>query len=320
MRISHFKCANFRGIHALDLDFSECGGLVVLAGINGCGKTSAIEAMQLALGYDRFLQRKKPSNEDFGIEIEVDLQRSTSERALIQMCTARHGILREDGEEFEFETEGINVLGTYSSFNVPSWRMPKLVGAIGLSVGRGIKTEAKDASNILWRLKQRLINLTGMRAFSVNDKHQSATEVFSRLNDAWEMFYPESGLYFAAEVVSLNHTMEGSSDSDDVDVMFDVYLRNESGSFKVAIDDLSSGEIEILSLLGTLVSEKPYDIVFIDEPELHLNVQWHRIILDALRKVSPTTQFIVATHSPEIWDSAYSSQRFMLSREGVCNV
>ena len=52
--------------------------------------------------------------------------------------------------------------------------------------------------------------------------------------------------------------------------------------------------------------------VLIDEPELHLDPQWHRVILRALRRLQPHSQFIVATHSPEIYDSVFSFQRHLL--------
>ncbi len=137
------------------------------------------------------------------------------------------------------------------------------------------------------------------------------------------MFYPDGDWFFDAELVSGNgnnsdlaNVSFAARDAED-DIAFDVFLRNGIGSFHVPVDMLSSGEIEILCLLSVLICEpKSYDIVFIDEPELHLNTQWHRTILPALLRVSPATQFIVATHSPEIWNQAYSAQRFMLPRLG----
>ncbi len=288
--------------------------LVVLAGMNGCGKTSVLEICQLALGYDGFLQRKEPCAQDFAIEMEIAIENRESTCALLRRYPNDHLIIREDGEEFLFKKESSKIIGRFSMFCFPSWRMPKLVGSLGMSVGRGKKPERSDPANVLWRLKQRLINLKGMRGFASQSELQiemSSDDVFARLNRAWKMFYPNSDLTFDAEIVP-----NVVSDSNR-DIEFDVFLRNESGSFRVPIDFLSSGEIEILCFLGVLICKTtPYDVVFIDEPELHLNVQWHRVILKALQQLSPTTQFIVATHSSEIWDQAYSTQRFMLPRLG----
>ena len=41
-------------------------------------------------------------------------------------------------------------------------------------------------------------------------------------------------------------------------------------------------------------------------------MQWQRFLLDALRELSPSTLFIVATHSEEILDSVLSDERFIL--------
>jgi len=51
MKIKNITIKNFRGIDSLSLDFTHPAGkpldLVVLAGPNGCGKTSVLEAAYL---------------------------------------------------------------------------------------------------------------------------------------------------------------------------------------------------------------------------------------------------------------------------------
>ena len=81
----------------------------------------------------------------------------------------------------------------------------------------------------------------------------------------------------------------------------------------VPLDRLSSGQLAIFAFAGPIVfRDQPADIVLIDEPEQHLHVQWQRFLLDALRELSPSTLFIVATHSEEILDSVLSYERFIL--------
>jgi len=58
-------------------------------------------------------------------------------------------------------------------------------------------------------------------------------------------------------------------------------------------------------------------VVIIDEPEQHLHVQWQQILMGTLRELSPTSQFIVATHSQDIVDSASSYERFVLVSGGA---
>ncbi|MGE4440073.1 MAG: AAA family ATPase [Desulfomicrobium sp.] len=70
---------------------------------------------------------------------------------------------------------------------------------------------------------------------------------------------------------------------------------------KVDIFNLSSGEKHLIALLGR-VSLLSHDAsVFVaDEPELSLHLEWQRILIKSMRKLSPYLQIIVATHSPAI--------------------
>ena len=53
-------------------------------------------------------------------------------------------------------------------------------------------------------------------------------------------------------------------------------------------------------------------IVLIDEPELHLNTQWHRTFIGDLLTYAPCNQYIIATHSEQIMDSVDYDSRMML--------
>jgi predicted ATPase len=68
-------------------------------------------------------------------------------------------------------------------------------------------------------------------------------------------------------------------------------------------DQLSSGEQELLILFCEVISAlRPDTILFIDEPELSLNVTWQRTLLNSLLKCASgsTVQFVIATHSIEM--------------------
>jgi len=71
---------------------------------------------------------------------------------------------------------------------------------------------------------------------------------------------------------------------------------------KLDLIDLSSGEKHILAILGRVcLSSFSGSSVFIaDEPELSLHLEWQRQILPSIRRLSPNTQVIVATHAPAI--------------------
>ena len=56
-------------------------------------------------------------------------------------------------------------------------------------------------------------------------------------------------------------------------------------------------------------------MVFIDEPELHLNAQWHRGFVKNLIGLAPQNQYIIATHSEDIMDSVSEDRRALLSSD-----
>jgi len=68
-----------------------------------------------------------------------------------------------------------------------------------------------------------------------------------------------------------------------------------------SLDDLSSGERHILTLLVCILfNSHDRDFLFIDEPEMSLNILWQEQLLPLLMKLVPNTQIIVASHSPFI--------------------
>ena len=75
------------------------------------------------------------------------------------------------------------------------------------------------------------------------------------------------------------------------------------GTKQKSLESLSSGERQIVVMLAHLSinEEKRKGGVFIvDEPELSLHMKWQEIFVDSIVEASPSTQFILATHSPSI--------------------
>lgn len=64
---------------------------------------------------------------------------------------------------------------------------------------------------------------------------------------------------------------------------------------------LSSGEKQILAILLTVLIEdnKPY-VLFMDEPEVSLHVEWQKRLIDLILDLNPNVQIILTTHSPAV--------------------
>jgi len=66
-----------------------------------------------------------------------------------------------------------------------------------------------------------------------------------------------------------------------------------------SISVLSSGERHIFTFLALIIIEgRKRNFIFIDEPEISLNIKWQRVLMSLIEELAPNTQIIVASHSP----------------------
>lgn len=89
-----------------------------------------------------------------------------------------------------------------------------------------------------------------------------------------------------------------------IDQVGHLFIKRPNGR-DVSIDALSSGERQIVILFANVMfnrftSESHENILIIDEPELSLHIKWQEIFIETLLTASEKTQFILATHSPDI--------------------
>lgn len=98
------------------------------------------------------------------------------------------------------------------------------------------------------------------------------------------------------------------------DNTIDFRIHPVGGGPSFTFDGLSSGQKEIIATLFLIwhqTREKP-GVVLIDEPELHLNPEWHRDFIRQLNKTAPDNQYIIATHSEDVFGSVDEERRFLL--------
>lgn len=64
---------------------------------------------------------------------------------------------------------------------------------------------------------------------------------------------------------------------------------------------LSSGEKQMLVILLTvLVQDKQPYVLFMDEPEVSLHIEWQQQLIGLIRQLNPNVQIILTTHSPAV--------------------
>ena len=116
------------------------------------------------------------------------------------------------------------------------------------------------------------------------------------------------GLYAGCRFAKLRQT-----ENDSLELRVQPVGVSETFNF----DGLSSGQKEIITTLFLIWYEtrNQSKIVLIDEPELHLNSQWHRSFVNSLVELAPKNQYIIATHSATVMDSVDRNRRILLQKD-----
>ena len=64
---------------------------------------------------------------------------------------------------------------------------------------------------------------------------------------------------------------------------------------------LSSGEKQMLAIrLTVLVEDQQSYVLFMDEPEVSLHIEWQKRLIDLIVELNPNVQIILTTHSPAV--------------------
>lgn len=146
--------------------------------------------------------------------------------------------------------------------------------------------------------KQEMLRaLMGRGSLFANFDTKDAENVLNRLNSLMEQ-------YAGGRIEKLHQSIDG--------IEFLVTPINDTAPFN--FDGLSSGQKEIISTLFLIwyyTREQP-GIVLIDEPELHLNPEWHRGFIRHLYQLSPQNQYIIATHSEDVFSAVDKDRRILL--------
>lgn len=110
----------------------------------------------------------------------------------------------------------------------------------------------------------------------------------------------------------------GINFSRNSDKDYGVYFKNKY-SEKIKINDLSTGEKELITKAFYLEMLQPREaIILVDEPERSLHPLWQKKIVAVYRRLASKygCQFIVATHSPHIISSVPPEDIFILGEFG----
>lgn len=159
----------------------------------------------------------------------------------------------------------------------------------------GIRNTVNSVSSLKLEILHSLIGQTSI--FEDTDKKQSQ-HVLSQLNSLIKR-------YCGGQIEHLRPLADNK---------MDIRIKSINGGESFSFDGLSSGQKEMIATLFLIwknTKEQP-SIVLIDEPELHLNAEWHGDFVRQLHQLAPHNQYILATHSEEMFRSVDERHRAVL--------
>ena len=185
---------------------------------------------------------------------------------------------------------------------------------VGSKVSRNISRKINQCSSMLNSLtlekkKEKVISFIFENLLTVSKAEMSNDYFclqFRRLLDFYDKFTLfknlYEGLYYDNDPAAKKIDIEGN------DIVFKANKTlNNDFSVKLSAKSLSSGELNIVTILYYLIFETTRgSIVLIDEPEISLHVVWQEqlsVLIEKIMESKPGVQVIIATHSPFISSS-----------------
>jgi predicted ATP-binding protein involved in virulence len=315
MKIRSLHIENFRGINSFEIE--GLGSLLVVAGINGAGKTSLLDALKILLSW-LIARVKNPKGRGLSIE-EKDIRKGAN------YCLLK--IRLEDNTEWQIyrqrpgcrtapvaktDLTEMSVLANSIAgrlYDNPSDTNITLIDAFGVN-------RVVNETPMRVRKNHKLMPMDALSVGMSNSVNFHDFFVWFR-----EMEDIENERYRNTGVLVLNKQLQAVRQAIArwTDGYSDFKVQRNPKAFVIKknntsfdFNQLSDGEKSYLALILDIarkmamthpISEHPLEedgIILIDEIDLHLHPSWQREVIGKLQTIFPNCQFIVTTHSPQV--------------------
>jgi len=343
IRLSRLTIKNYKKLDSLEIDFlppvmKGDADVLVFGSKNGGGKTSILECCSLLILAGIFgekFKRFREARELLDIAnllvkagekqaILTGLFKQNDKQFFVSLTIPANGSIEisrkddtsilENKNPFLMETV-LNNLNSLFAFSSEPLIMPPLLHFNSYRKIQESKPElgmmAEDYSKNIRRLPSRFISspvssfkLEVLRALM---SEASLFEVFTQDNS--KLVLSQLNLIIQNYCGGRIENLRPLSDNK-----VDIRIKPVNGGESFSFDGLSSGQKEMIATLFLIwknTQDKP-SIILIDEPELHLNAEWQGDFIRQLHQLAPHNQYILATHSEEIFRSVDKDYRAIL--------
>lgn len=315
MKIEKVHMKNIKGIKDLELSFRKDDKIldvIVLAGVNGSGKTTILEAIK-DFFYNKYLNFNGPekSNVNLDIFFEDFEKKQIEEAEKSSIDNYEHKL-----QDFFSALQSYNLYRKNSNdyyrnqiakrFDIP----PKIIYVPAENKFEEIQTYSTTLSKEYEFINT--INSNVIRdipSYIATRRNYLATieEDLTMKEITNKVVNEINGIF---DILELDVKLKGFSKNEKTMPVFE----NSAGE-EFDINDLSSGEKQLfLRTLSIKMLEPKNSIILIDEPELSLHPKWQQKIIEVYKKIGENNQIIVATHSPHILGSVSNENIFILYR------
>ena len=306
MKIKNLHIKEYNGLEKLDINFESEGkvlDLIVLAGINGSGKTRVLESVLDFFYKIEMFYKSQNKIELFYEEIENE-----------SIKTA--GNIDVFYNELKNGAKGVFLSPKYLEIKKILKKFPKII-----YVPTEINFQKVQKAQTNFKKEYSFINIVD--SYEIKDiPSYIATRISKVANEEENLtmgqvrkkvFAEINGIF---EILELDVKLsEISKDENSMPIFTD------SSGKKFGINELSSGEKQLfLRTLAIKMLEPENSIIMIDEPELSLHPKWQQKIVDVYRKIGRNNQIILATHSPHILGSVEKENIILLIKNRDGNI
>lgn len=328
LRLRSISIRNYKGLEALDLEIPRPRSprdpdILVVGSKNGAGKTSLLEACALVMlaphsadsfaiqeSFGQYMVRAGESKATIDSTVEWDEQTYEIRVSLnagphpFIIFTRPHALTPDyppKGFHFTHETHS-HQLGEILGFssepllapNVHYWHSYRRVSPGNLDL-RAVMTDLPQRNSFKREVVLALMSKAGLfEGIAVQDAERALEKV------------NELAQRFAHGTIEKLRTSAGNA--------MDVRISPADGGPSYSFDGLSSGQKEMISTLFLLwrQTQSQPGLVLIDEPELHLNAEWHADFVGSLVDIAPQNQYILATHSEDVAAAVSADRRVII--------
>jgi len=331
LKVQNIKCIDFIEIEFPPPEQIEQGDVFVMGNENGLGKTAILESITLLylaavagesafklessssttqLLYDTLLQAGaeqatiegifEVENEQIGLLVSIEKRGRLKINQTKQKLELLRELMQESFSHPALERFFLSLIGSSCEplilpplMYFHSYRKTQECPLLGNMM------KSKDDWHSSRFKKDILCAMMGQENLLEDIKPNQAQQVLSQMNLLVEKY--------------ANGRVEKLRFKTNNQVEFRVSHKTSGASF--SFDGLSSGQKEIISTLFLVwyYSQTQPALVLIDEPELHLNLQWHREFIQQLIELAPHNQYIIATHADDMLSAVARERQVLIS-------